>query len=245
MWDLQHQRPAWTGAALLPAGLLHHPETPHPCWRECCGGMSMPETEHDASWSKVRHLMYQCQRVKVNKKNCNRRWELLFYQASPGGTLLAHIHGVLSGKLCLSKNLKSRGKSQYQHEQLHKFRYGVQCLAWGKVGWGSLQKQNYIFSTAHLMEYWLSSQTFLRHHDELPLWSCWLNWVRWLKKLTAICLFWYAVVDQGSLNFSWQTEWRHQIGHSITKPVRTHVTFITARFLLPLIIRRVLSRSEK
>lgn len=61
----------------------------------------------------------------------------------------------------------------------------------------------------------------------------------WLKNQTVICLLWYAVVDQSPMNFSWQAQWRHQIGHSITKTIGTHVTFITAWFLLPLVIRRV------
>lgn len=34
---------------------------------------------------------------------------LLFYQASPGGILMAHVHGFLSGELGLFENLESRG----------------------------------------------------------------------------------------------------------------------------------------
>lgn len=41
------------------------------------------------------------------------------------------------------------------------------------------------------------------------------------------------------MNFSWQTQRRHKVGHSIAKPIRTHVAFITARLLLPLVVRWV------
>ena len=62
-----------------------------------------------------------------------------------------------------------------------------------------------------------------------------------MRKQTVICLFWYVVVDQGRLNLGRQAQWRHQIGHSIAKAVWTHVAFVAARFLLPLVVGRVLT----
>lgn len=49
-------------------------------------------------------------------------------------------------------------------------------------------------------------------------------------------LFWDVVVDQGPVDLSRQTQWGQEAGVPFREAVRTHLTLVAARRLLPLIV---------